>query len=130
MSSWLVSAITGPRSTPSDRLSSPGQRVNVSRPWSAGFSRSTSKDSRADIDDQVDRNPDADGEVPVEAVVVRVAVRLGGHIPDEEEQGEPQRVSDVEHEERGVKSDDRPRGRSGGVGLPACIEGPPLPPAD
>ena len=42
--------------------------------------RTASEDSRADIDDEVDRNPDADGEIPVEAVVARIAERFHRHL--------------------------------------------------
>src|SRR6185312_2286903 len=71
------------------------------RPWfasaSSGFrhiasnvradtSRDGSDDARADIGDQVDRQPDADGEIPVEAIVGGVAERLAGLSPKKKEQ--------------------------------------------
>src|SRR4051794_7569643 len=107
MSCWLARATTGPSRRPRLRLSRPGHRENVSpAAGSPRVSTRTSEESRTDIDDEVDGNPDPDGEVPVEAVVSGIAECLHGHPPDVEEERQPERVDDVEEQQRSVKADD------------------------
>src|SRR5665213_865887 len=98
--------MTGPSTTPSARLSSPGQRV--CSPSLVG-DRAALDDSGADIHDEVNRNPESDGEIPIEAVVCRVAKGLHWQLLREEEDCETDRIEQIEQQERSMKADDRPR---------------------
>src|SRR3954470_15786241 len=86
-----ASAMIGPSSSTSARLN----RI-------AG-----SEESRTDIDDEIDRNPDADSEIPIEAVVGRVAKRLDGHPFREEEDRQADGVANVDQQQGRVKNDNR-----------------------
>src|ERR1700712_605217 len=121
-----MSAIRGPSKTPRLRLRSPGQRVNVS----GAFGRRASaalEDSWADIDDEVDRNPDAHGEIPVEAVVTRVAECLDRHLLEVEEERQPDGVEDVEQQERRMEADDGPGRAAIRRRVPSRVERPQIP---